>query len=433
MARSTTFKLNITVVNPGSGNKYYIDGILQSYITLFPGCTYEWNQDDSSNGGHPLRFSTTSDGSHGGGSEYTTGVTTSGTPGSATAFTKIEVTSDTPHTLYYYCTQHSGMGNEVSVPENFSLSSTNDRIIAGGGETAAGSFQGSIDIVQIRSKGNASDYGDLSHARQGLANGCISSTTRGLFYAGDDSGPSTYVDTIDFITMATTGNATDFGNATSDDSGGGGFSNTTRGGRGGGFTGTGNPFGVNIIDYVTIATTGNATDFGDLSSVRYSVSGLSSSTRGIFGGGAVYTGSTVYTDTMEYITIASTGNVTDFGNLLGAADNMLSASSATRGLYLGGIASSGAPAVQNVIQYITIASTGNAQDFGDLAVTVRSGGPGSNSISSITMGGYSGPSKSNVIQETTIATTGNAADFGDLTQTRADNPGTVSPSHGGLQ
>ena len=150
MARSTTFKLNITVVNPGSGNKYYIDGILQSYITLFPGCTYEWNQDDSSNGGHPLRFSTTSDGSHGGGSEYTTGVTTSGTPGSATAFTKIEVTSDTPHTLYYYCTQHSGMGNEVSVPENFSLSSTNDRIIAGGGDTAGGSFSNTIDIVQVR-------------------------------------------------------------------------------------------------------------------------------------------------------------------------------------------------------------------------------------------------------------------------------------------
>jgi len=89
--------------------------------------------------------------------------------------------------------------------------------------------------------------------------------------------------------------------------------------------------------------------------------------------------------------------------------------------------------VQNVIQYITIASTGNAQDFGDLATAVRSGGPGSNSISGITMGGYAGPAKSNVIQEVTIATTGNAADFGDLTQTRADNPGAVSPNHGGLQ
>ena len=115
MARATTFKLNITVVNPGSGNKYYIDGILQSYITLFPGCTYEWNQDDSSNGGHPLRFSTTSDGTHGGGSEYTTGVTTVGTPGTAGAYTQIVVASSAP-TLYYYCSAHSGMGGTANTP-----------------------------------------------------------------------------------------------------------------------------------------------------------------------------------------------------------------------------------------------------------------------------------------------------------------------------
>jgi len=432
VARATSFTYKVTVVSTGSGNKYVIDGNQQQYVILFPGGTFRFDQADSSNSGHPFRFSETDNGSHAGGSAYTTGVTVAGTPGNSGAYTEIEVTSDTPHTLYYYCTQHSGMGGEVNTPENFSLSSTNDRIIAGGGDTAGGNFSNTIDIVQVRSKGNASDYGDLALGRQSLANGCISSTTRGLFYAGDDSGPSVYVNNIDFITMASVGNAVDFGDATADDSGGGGFSNTTRGGRGGGFTGAGNPFGSNIIDYVTIATTGNATDFGDLSSVRYSDSGLSSSTRGIFGGGAVYTGTTVYTNIMEYITIASTGNVTDFGDILGAADNMLSASSATRGLYLGGIASSGAPSVQNVIQYITIASTGNAQDFGDLATAVRSGGPGSNSISGITMGGYT-PSLSNVIQEVTIASTGDAADFGDLTQTRGDNPGTVSPSHGGLQ
>ena len=96
MARATTFKYTVTVSNPGSGNRYYIDGNLQQYVVLFPGCTYEFNQDDSSNSGHPLRFSETSDGTHNSGSEYTTGVTTSGTPGSATAFTKIEVTGDTP-------------------------------------------------------------------------------------------------------------------------------------------------------------------------------------------------------------------------------------------------------------------------------------------------------------------------------------------------
>jgi len=62
-----------------------------------------------------LRFSTTSDGTHGGGSEYTTGVTTSGTPGNAGAYTQIIVASGAP-TLYYYCTNHSGMGGQANTP-----------------------------------------------------------------------------------------------------------------------------------------------------------------------------------------------------------------------------------------------------------------------------------------------------------------------------
>ena len=101
----------VTVVNPGSGNKYYYDGGLQS-ITLSKGQTYRFDQSDSSNATHPLRFSTTSDGTHGGGSEYTTGVTTNGTPGSAGAYTQIITEQDSP-TLYTYCTSHSGMGSEV--------------------------------------------------------------------------------------------------------------------------------------------------------------------------------------------------------------------------------------------------------------------------------------------------------------------------------
>jgi len=429
VARSTTFKYTVTVSNPGSGNRYYIDNNLQQYVTLFPGCTYEFNQDDSSNSGHPLRFSETSDGTHNSGSEYTTGVTTSGTPGSATAFTKIEVTSSTPYRLYYYCTNHSGMGGTVDVPNNYFIENTNDRMICGGGDTGPGSFSNVIQIIQMRSKGNASDYGDLSHARQSLASGCISSTTRGLFYAGDDSTPAEYVDTIDFITMATTGNATDFGDSTYDDSGGAGFSNATRGGRGGGFTGGGPDFASNIIDYVTISTTGNATDFGDLTSDRYGGAGLSSSTRGISGGGATYPGTTVYQDIIDYITIASTGNATDFGDLLAAGDNRAGTSSATRGVFMGGVVS--APNPQNVMEYITIASTGNSADFGDLATAVREGGGNSNGTTGIFMGGLT-PSKTNQVQEITIATTGNAADFGDLSITTAAQ-GTVSPNHGGLQ
>ena len=105
----------ITVSNPGSGNRYYVDSVLQQQLYLQEGKTYRFDQSDSSNAGHPLRFSTTSNGSHGGGSEYTTGVTTFGTPGSAGAYTQIVVAGSAP-TLYYYCTNHSGMGGTAYTP-----------------------------------------------------------------------------------------------------------------------------------------------------------------------------------------------------------------------------------------------------------------------------------------------------------------------------
>ena len=110
----------VTGVNDG-GNKYFLDGSNQtgSAITLNEGSTYRFDQSHSSNSGHPLRFSETSDGTHNSGppqgTEYTTGVTTAGTPGSAGAYTQITVAVGAP-ILYYYCTNHSGMGGQANTP-----------------------------------------------------------------------------------------------------------------------------------------------------------------------------------------------------------------------------------------------------------------------------------------------------------------------------
>jgi hypothetical protein len=116
----------------------------------------------------------------------------------------------------------------------------------------------------------------------------------------------------------------------------------------------------NVIDYVTIASAGNATDFGDLTVARSYLAGCSSATRGLFGGGFV--GS--YQNVIDYVTIASAGNATDFGDLTVARSYLAGCSSSTRGLFGGG----DADGYQNVIDYVTIASAGNATDFGDLTV-----------------------------------------------------------------
>jgi hypothetical protein len=104
-----------TVAVTVAGGKFVIDGTSQQVVEIKPSVTYRFDQSDSSNGGHPLRFSTTSDGTHGGGSEFTDGVTTAGTPGSAGAYTQVKLEQDAPSILYYYCSVHSGMGGKAVV------------------------------------------------------------------------------------------------------------------------------------------------------------------------------------------------------------------------------------------------------------------------------------------------------------------------------
>ena len=118
----------VKVVSDG-GNKYRLDDFAANAVTLeiSEGGTFIFDQSDSSNNGHPLRFSTTSNGTHGGGSIYTTGVTVSGTPGQAGAKTVIIVAASAP-TLYYFCTVHSGMGGQANTPTTNSFTNLDGNI-----------------------------------------------------------------------------------------------------------------------------------------------------------------------------------------------------------------------------------------------------------------------------------------------------------------
>jgi len=121
-------EFDVTVANV-SGNKYHLDGETTASIQLLPGITYRFDTSDSSNSGHPLKFSTTKNGTHGSGSEYTTGVSYNGTPGSSGAYTQIVVDAATADTLYYYCQHHSGMGGDAVVSvqgTSLSASDTDD-------------------------------------------------------------------------------------------------------------------------------------------------------------------------------------------------------------------------------------------------------------------------------------------------------------------
>jgi hypothetical protein len=221
--------------------------------------------------------------------------------------------------------------------------------------------------------------------------------------------------TIDYITISSTGNALDFGDLTLIRLFPGSCSSSTRGIFSGG-AGPAPTYTVsNVIDYVTISSTGNATDFGDLTVARADIGSCSSSTRGIFGGG------NPATNTIDYVTIASIGNAVDFGDLTVTRRQLAGCSSPTRGIFAGGFVG---PTSANTIDFITIATLGNATDFGDLTIA-RNLVSGCSSSTRGIFGG--GNPTTNIIEFITIATLGNAVKFGDLTVARY-SPGACSSS-----
>ena len=286
-----------------------------------------------------------------------------------------------------------------------------------------------IDTITIASLGNAVDFGDMNGNSAQQAG--ISNSTRAVFGGGTPA-------VQHLLIFSSGGSVSDFGGSmVISKRGSGGCSNATRGLFGGGQTNAAPQFSSNDIDLVIFNSLGNYSNFGDLTQGRRQVTGLSSPTRGVFGGG--YNGNLApYAryDIMDYVTLSTLGNAIDFGNLSLARSSFGGCSSIVRGLFVGGSPSGSPMSNTNTIDFITIATTGDAQDFGDLTEnTYHNQGATSSSTRGVFAGGYfaSPTPATNVISYATIATTGNSVDFGDLTLARSiGNDGAVSDAHGGL-
>jgi len=295
------------------------------------------------------------------------------------------------------------LGTDVKPPSYFGA-----RGVMGGGQ-ASGGESNVLDYVTIATTGNATDFGDLlvgnaiggshvSSGSRGVIGGgdttnvlqyfafattgnttdfgdlvgnhyypsAVSNGTRGVWIAGQADNSSA---PMDYLTISSLGNASDFGDYVANTNGGGTCMSDVRGVYMGGHNGSA---AVDTMAYITTATTGNATDFGDLVDVAvYSVpGGCSNGTRGMIGGGAEPGSPSIKTDRINYITIANTGNSTDFGDLITGRANMGGCfSDGTKGLWCGGKS----PALRNQIEYVNIASVGDATDFGDLTVARDTG------------------------------------------------------------
>ena len=237
--------------------------------------------------------------------------------------------------------------------------------------------------------------------------------TRGLIMGGIKLNPTRRTEDVEYITIDTTGNGIDFGDLTQSASQGAGLGSRTRAVAGGGTPST--PSGTNNIDFHEFASTGNFNDFGDFATTGFGRAGISNSTRGVWLGRAVAPSTF---NEIEYITIASTGDSKDFGDLTATRHTLGAAGNATRGIAIGGGPNSNNSTL-GTSDYVEIASTGNAAEFGDLAVSVWNtrGGNCGNAVRGLFAGGDQGSSEQ--IQYVTINTLGTTVDFGDRTVTKS--------------
>ena len=284
-----------------------------------------------------------------------------------------------------------------------------------------------VNYLTIPTLGNAQDFGDLATGVRQSGQGQMSSRTRGMVMGGSTA--SGLINTIQYATMASTGNFSDFGDCVSANKERLGFSNQVRCMQAAGEL----PSTNQDIEYITIASNGqNASDFGaNMGRECTKGVGIASPTRGLFIGGKL--SSTTY-NTIDYVTIMTTGDAIDFGDLTVARTQGAAIGNATRAVVAGGIKAS-QDVTYNTIDYVTIATTGNATDFGDMTTAMGAvGGMASSPTRGVWGGGYAvpTPTATNAMEYITLSTLGNSADFGDLTVAMYYYGISCSSGHGGL-
>ena len=299
-------------------------------------------------------------------------------------------------------------------------------IVAGGRDNPnTGAVRESIDMHEIATTGNAIDFGDLAQGNTS-ASGGNSSTTRAVYAAGYEYPADAQTDRLQFVVISSSGGAVNFGSLVNgNNSAIGCASNNTRGI----FYGGNNPEYVPFLSQINLQSLGTDSNFGSTLVAQRNSAGVASPTRAVFAGGDASTGNLFTIQSIEFATL---GTPTSFGQLTDDRTGHTAASSGVRGVFAGGKA----PGVVNTMEYITIATEGNGTDFGDLSVAKRNMAGNSNSIRGTFSGGHTAASGSgsniNVIEFITIASTGNVTDFGDLVLARRCANAGGSDAHGGL-
>ena len=253
----------------------------------------------------------------------------------------------------------NNFGNLLADSVNPSGASGGGRGLFAGAATNSGVVN-TIQYITIASAGNTTDFGDLTEVCFNLAS--ASNGNKAIYAMNLNNMTSS----IQEVTIATAGNATAWsGTLTQAKWDGSGASDGTKGFFFGGKTGA-NSAAINEIDYVTIATDGNASDWGNLATARKNVGGDSAcgtSSRILVGGGTNSSGS--YTATIDYINPASAGNASSFGNLANALWYTGSTNNDTHAIWVQGLNAS--VQFQNYAHRVTIDTTGNASIWGTTA------------------------------------------------------------------